>query len=155
MSIMVVLAAAALASLPAPAPVRASAQATATIRVIRGVELRFGRDNPGAPPARDHVLSGQTVNVTAQNVQFDTSSINVNAGGQVRIHFTNNDNGTPHNFAVYKSSTDTTPVADGSVGVIFPGPNVDDVVFTTPAAGSYYFRCDVHPTIMFGTFTVK
>ena len=56
MSIMVVLAAAALASLPAQAPVRASAQATATIRVIRGVELKLGRDNPGAPPARDHVL---------------------------------------------------------------------------------------------------
>ena len=110
---------------------------------------------PSGTPATVENFTGQTVNVTAQNVQFDTSSINVNAGGQVRIHFTNNDNGTPHNFAVYKSSTDTTPVADGSVGVIFPGPNVDDVVFTTPAAGSYYFRCDVHPTIMFGTFTVK
>jgi hypothetical protein len=36
--------------------VKVAAQATATIRVIRGVELRFGRDNPDAPPARECVL---------------------------------------------------------------------------------------------------
>jgi hypothetical protein len=32
---------------------------------------------------------------------------------------------------------------------------VDDTVFTTPAAGNYFFRCDVHPTSMTGTFTVN
>lgn len=56
MPVMVILAAAALASLPPSQPVRAAVQATATIRVIRGVQLKFGRDNPGAPPARDCVL---------------------------------------------------------------------------------------------------
>ena len=56
MPVMVILAAAALASLPPSQPVRAAVQATATIRVIRGVQLKFGRDNPDAPPARDCVL---------------------------------------------------------------------------------------------------
>jgi type II secretory pathway pseudopilin PulG len=56
MSVMVILAAAALASLPPSSPVNVAAQATATIRVIRGVELKFGRDNPDAPPARECVL---------------------------------------------------------------------------------------------------
>ncbi len=110
---------------------------------------------PSGTPATVENFTGQTVDVTAQNIQFSTNNITVNSGGQVRIHFTNSDAGTPHNFAVYKSETDSTPVSDGSVGVIFPGPNVDDVVFAAPAAGTYFFRCDVHPTIMFGTFTVK
>ena len=56
MPVMVILAAAALASLPPSQPVRAAVQATATIRVIRGVQLKFGRDNLDAPPARDCVL---------------------------------------------------------------------------------------------------
>ena len=56
MPVMVILAAAALASLPPSQLVRAAVQATATIRVIRGVQLKFGRDNPGAPPARECVL---------------------------------------------------------------------------------------------------
>ena len=56
MPVMVIFAAAALASLPPSQPVRAAVQATATIRVIRGVQLKFGRDNPDAPPARDCVL---------------------------------------------------------------------------------------------------
>ena len=56
MPVMVILAAAALASLPPSQPVRAAVQATATIRVIRGVQLKFGRDNPDAPPARECVL---------------------------------------------------------------------------------------------------
>jgi plastocyanin len=60
-----------------------------------------------------------------------------------------------HNVAVYKSSTDLTPVSSGSVGLIFEGAATDDTVFDIPAAGSYFFRCDVHPTIMTGTFVVQ
>ena len=56
---MIILAAAALVSLaPQPAPLRASVQATATIRVIRGVQIKFGEANPEAPPARACVLKG-------------------------------------------------------------------------------------------------
>ena len=49
----------------------------------------------------------------------------------------------------------TVPLADGSIGTVFAGPGVDDTVFTIPAAGSYFFRCDIHPTTMTGTFTVR
>jgi plastocyanin/uncharacterized Zn finger protein len=110
---------------------------------------------PSGTPGLIEPFTGQTVEVTAQNIAFNTSKITVNAGGQIRIRLTNNDAGTPHNFAVYKSATDTTPVSDGSVGIEFPGPDTDDTVFAAPAKGTYYFRCDVHPTIMFGTFVVQ
>ena len=39
--------------------------------------------------------------------------------------------------------------------MIFEGPEMDDTVFDIPAAGEYFFRCDVHPTLMTGTFTVQ
>jgi hypothetical protein len=54
---MVIFAAAALASLsPSVRPPLLTAQATATIRVIRGVQLKFGAANSDAPPARDSVV---------------------------------------------------------------------------------------------------
>jgi len=40
-------------------------------------------------------------------------------------------------------------------GALVTGPKT--VTYQVPAlsAGTYYFRCDVHPTQMFGTFVVK
>jgi plastocyanin/mono/diheme cytochrome c family protein len=110
---------------------------------------------PQGTPGLIEPFSGQTVEIAAQNVSYDKKELTVNSGGQVRIRFTNNDEGVPHNIAVYKSATDPTPVSDGSVGVEFPGVNTDDTVFTAPPAGKYFFRCDVHPTLMTGTFTVN
>jgi plastocyanin len=100
-------------------------------------------------------FTGQTVQVIAKNIAFDLKEIRVNAGGQVRVRFDNQDAGVKHNVAFYKSATDITPVSSGSVGLIFDGPGIDDTVFDVPAAGSYFFRCDVHPTIMTGTFAVQ
>jgi hypothetical protein len=58
MSMLFLAAAAALATAPQPySPAAATAQATATIRVVTAVRLKLdGRDNPGAPPARDSML---------------------------------------------------------------------------------------------------
>jgi plastocyanin len=110
---------------------------------------------PAGTPELIEPFDGQTVEVTAANISFDTNDITVNAGGQVRVRLDNQDEATKHNIAFYNSSSDLTPVSDGSVGLIFEGPNQDDTVFDVPEPGTYYFRCDVHPTIMFGTFTVK
>ena len=111
---------------------------------------------PAAPPGEKACADPcQTVNLVAVGIAFDKKEINVKAGGNVRIHFTNNDAATQHNVAVYQSATTPTAVASGSIGTIFEGPNVvDDVVFAIPAPGTYFFRCDVHPTIMTGNFVV-
>jgi plastocyanin len=101
-------------------------------------------------------FTGDTINVVASGIAFDQKTITAKAGAQLRVRLDNKDAATEHNIAFYKSSTDITPVATGSVGLKFPGPGVDDTVFTAPAAGTYFFRCDVHPAIpaMTGTFTV-
>jgi plastocyanin len=109
---------------------------------------------PSGPPGLIEPFTGQTVEISAQNVQFNTRELRVNTGGQVRVRF-NNMEAVDHNIAFYQTSTGTTPVSPGSVGVTFQGPNIDDTVFDVPAAGSYFFRCDVHPTLMTGNFIVQ
>jgi plastocyanin len=110
---------------------------------------------PAGDPATIEPFDGQTVEVAAFNVAFDTNTITVQSGGEVRIRFDNQDDGVEHNIAFYMSATDTTPVSDGSVGLVFKGPNVDDTVFEIPAPGEYFFHCDIHPQQMTGTFIVQ
>ncbi len=66
--------------------------------------------------------------------------------------FVNNDVNIPHNFALYTDSKATTPIF---VGNLVSGPVTVTYTFTAPATpGHYFFRCDVHPETMTGTFIV-
>lgn len=92
-----------------------------------------------------------TINLTAQNMAFDKSTITVPAGASVTINFTNKDS-IPHNFALYTDSSARTSIF---VGQIVSATTVT-YKFTAPTApGNYFFRCDVHPTTMTGTFVVQ
>jgi plastocyanin len=98
---------------------------------------------------------GGVVQIAASGTAFNCSEIRAQAGSQVRIALRNNDS-APHNVAVYQSQDNLTPVAPGSVGPIFAGPNqTQELTFAAPAAGTNFFRCDVHPQQMTGTFTVQ
>ena len=92
-----------------------------------------------------------TINLTVQNMAFDKASISVPSGAKVTMIFNNQDS-VPHNFALYTDSS--------AANVIFKGDVVTSKTityqFTAPSsAGNYFFRCDVHPTAMTGTFTVQ
>jgi len=94
-----------------------------------------------------------SVNLTVQNIAFDKSTITVPAGASVTINFNNKDSGVQHNFAVYTDSSATTVIFRGN---IVTGPATATYTFTAPLApGNYFFRCDVHPTLMTGTFVVN
>jgi plastocyanin len=108
-----------------------------------------------SPPPSTTTTSGNavTIDLVAKNIAFDLSTITVPAGAQVTVNFDNQDSGIPHNFAVYTDSSASTPIF---VGQIITGPKTATYTFTAPATpGSYFFRCDVHPTIMTGTFIVQ
>jgi len=93
-----------------------------------------------------------TVSLTAQNIKFDKGSISVPAGATVTVNFNNMDSGVPHNFAVYTDSSASTNIFRGQ---IVTGPTTTTYTFTAPSTpGTYYFRCDVHPTQMTGQFIV-
>lgn len=94
-----------------------------------------------------------TINLIAQGMAFDKNTITVPAGASVIINFNNKDN-IPHNFAIYTNSSARPPAI--YQGQIITGPATITYTFTAPSApGTYFFRCDVHPTLMTGTFIVQ
>ncbi len=94
-----------------------------------------------------------TVNISAQNLQFDTHSITVSAGQPVTVNFDNKDAGVTHNFAVYTNKSASSKIFDGGLD---QGPKTLTYNFTAPSTpGTYYFRCDVHPDTMNGEFIVQ
>jgi len=107
---------------------------------------------PTATPSTGPTQPSVTINLMAMNISFDLSIIMVPAGASVTINFNNMDN-IPHNFAVYTDSSAQTPIFRGQ---IVTGPAKVTYNFTAPAKpGTYFFRCDVHPTIMTGKFVVQ
>lgn len=93
------------------------------------------------------------VDLVAQNISFDKNTITVPAGAAVMINFDNKDISVAHNFAVYTDSTATKVIYQGQ---IVTGPATTTYIFTAPSTpGSYFFRCDVHPTMMTGTLVVQ
>jgi len=93
---------------------------------------------------------GERIRIKAKNFAFDVSRITVPASSQVIIEFENEDS-AQHNVAFYTTPSLTTTIYKGG---IITGPGEITYTFTAPAVpGTYYFRCDVHPS-MNGQFIV-
>ncbi len=90
------------------------------------------------------------LHVTAQGIKFLESTLTAPAGQPLTIVFENKDP-VPHNIAIFDSGQMTRSFFHGTV---VTGPQT--VTYTVPALhpGTYYFHCDVHPT-MNGTLVVK
>jgi nitrite reductase (NO-forming) len=105
-----------------------------------------------APPSADCSPKGTHLALVAKNSAFDASCLAAPAGKAFTIAFDNQDPGVPHNIAIYTDASAATALFTGD---LVTGPK--KVTYDVPAldAGTYYFRCDVHPTTMNGTFVVK
>ncbi len=98
--------------------------------------------NPGtASPAASNPATGDAVTVTAKDLKFGQSEITVPADEAFDLVFDNQE-GAPHNVAIYTDSSASTKI---SVGEIFSGPAQKTQTVPALAAGTYFFRCDVHP----------
>jgi plastocyanin len=93
-----------------------------------------------------------TINLAAQNMAFDQATLTVPAGAKVTIIFQNKDS-MPHNFALYNNSSASQTIFKGDT---ISGPNKTvEYSFNAPDnPGEYFFRCDVHPSVMTGKFIV-
>lgn len=96
---------------------------------------------------------GPGATVVAQGTAFQTPDVAVQGGGQVTIRFDNRDAGIPHNMAVFQGADASAPVLFR--GDLVTGPAAKDYAFSAPPPGTYFFQCDVHPTQMTGTLTVR
>ncbi len=88
--------------------------------------------------------------IVADQLKFTTAEVTVPAGKPFQLTFDNRE-GPPHNVAIYTDASAGQVVYQGK---IFGGPAVK--VYDLPAldAGTYFFRCDVHPD-MTGTLVAK
>ena len=84
---------------------------------------------------------------------FNTNCLAVVPGAAFKVAFTNSDT-TAHNFAIYTDSSATDLLGGATpTELTVPGAtSTYDVNALKP--GTYFFRCDVHPSTMTGTFVV-
>ena len=106
-----------------------------------------------SPTATATGTAGDAIEIEAEDLSFDTDTVTVSAGSTVMIDFKSRDE-VPHNFAVYEDESATTEIFSGE---LLTGPDAETVYeFTAPSeAGTYFFRCDVHPEEMTGDFIVQ
>jgi cytochrome c oxidase subunit 2 len=106
--------------------------------------------NQRTPPP---VPSGATtLSLTAKDIQYDKTSLEVAANQPFVIDFTNSDPaGVSHDVDIRKTDNTTVVVdqqtTDGGTQVQYRYPGLPP--------GTYTFICSIHPSIMHGTLTVK
>jgi plastocyanin len=95
--------------------------------------------------------NGTALKIEAQNLHFNTDCLAAPAGTPFTIALDNQENGIPHNVAIYESPSRSK--------VLFQGRTIAGVATVTYSVGAlppgtYFFQCDVHPQ-MNGAFVVK
>jgi plastocyanin len=129
--------------------IRASSLA-AMAGVIAGIAMLAGGialiavSPPAAEGGGPHGPSGPVVTISAQGLQFSTSTIEMTSDTATTIAFDNKDAGTQHNIAIFQDDTLQKVLFRGD---LVTGPNTTDYKVPPLPAGTYYFHCDVHPTM--------
>jgi plastocyanin len=95
--------------------------------------------------------NGTSLQIAAKDVAFDRACLAAPAQEAFTIEFANQDS-VPHNVSIYTDSSATTALFTGALQSS-PGT----ITYQVPplSAGSYFFRCDVHPSQMTGRFVVR
>ncbi len=88
-------------------------------------------------------------------IRFDAGELRVRQG-EVTVRTDNGDDSLSHNWALYHSRQEAEGGAKPIAATKICGaPCTDDVAFSTPPPGEYYFRCQIHPQQMLGKFIVE
>ncbi len=121
---------------PSPTPVpSADASVEPTSEPSAGASAAPSEGTGGA--------GGVVLDISAQNIAFDTDTLEAPADTPFQIRFTNNDAGVPHNVEIRDAMSMSL-----WMGEIFNG--VETRVYDVPAlpAGTYVFICTVHPNMV-------
>jgi plastocyanin len=112
---------------------------------------------PGGAPAAECQPEGTELSLVAPSgaagTGFDTDCLAVNAGEAYTVTLDNQDS-TPHNLSVYTDDSAAEALLDGSANIVDPGGSFDYPGDPIDDPASYFFRCDLHPSTMTGTFVV-
>lgn len=93
-----------------------------------------------AGPGQPSGVTDADVTITSRDLTFDVATLTVPADSPFSLQLTNLE-AAPHNVAIYRDSSASDDVFVGDV------ISSSSIVYQVPAleAGSYFFRCDVHP----------
>jgi hypothetical protein len=95
------------------------------------------------------VQPGDALEIEAEDVSFDTDCASAPSGVAFQIEFKTRDEGLSHNFAIYTDETGSEALFQGEI----VSGRADTIYDVDPLpSGTFFFRCDVHPTQMFGIF---
>jgi plastocyanin len=104
-------------------------------------------------PAAQCTPKGTKLHLTAHLIKFNTDCLAAPADTAFTVIFDNQDGGVPHNIHILSADPSTDPNAQSFFdGDLVLGPSTATLHVSAIPAGTYFFRCDVHPTAMFGTF---
>lgn len=104
--------------------------------------------------------SGTTLQISApvgaSASGFDTNCLAAPAEEAFTIEFNNQDTAVSHNVSVFTDSSAATRVGGAADAAdIIIGPATVTYSVDPLDAGTYFFRCDVHPTTMTGALVIK
>ena len=104
----------------------------------------------GATPSPEATAEPNSPTIASKDIKFDLTELDVPAGRPFTLVYVNQES-TGHNVAIYTDASAGTVLFRGD---IHEGPATH--VYSVPAiaVGTYYFRCDVHPS-MNGTLVAK
>jgi len=94
------------------------------------------------------------VTIVAKTIQWDLKQLLFKANATVTVTVDNQDAGIPHDFGVYSNAARTPDKEIDKPATDVTGPAKKDYTIKPLKAGTYYFQCDIHPS-MNGTITVK
>jgi len=146
------------ASLPAASIPAASITPASMAPASAAPAASDGAVASGAPSSADPcagaaalVLLNETT--ADEPIAFTENTMEAPAATLVRAEYLN-DSPVPHNIVFFEGSDATAPVL-GRTEVETGPDNLQVTEFTTPTEpGSYFFFCEVHPTLMTGTLEV-
>ena len=102
-----------------------------------------GPGGPGGPGGTGPGGAGGGVTVVAQNIAFDTSTIQLEPV-PTTITFENRDAGVQHDIAIYSDSSLADELFGGE---LVTGPATVDYAVPALPPGEHYFQCNVHPNM--------
>ena len=123
--------------------------ALATVALAAAACSSTNAGEPGTPGPSAGPADPDAVVVVAKDLRFTTPEVTAPAGRPFQITFENQES-APHNVAIYADASAAQNLYRGEI--FSTGTRVYDV--PALAAGSYFFRCDVHPDMQ-GTIVAK
>lgn len=105
--------------------------------------------SPASPPTE--VGDAVVIRIVAKDIAFDLAEFGAPAGVPLRVELDNQDDGIPHNVALYGDAQFSTELGKSE---IVNGPASTSMTVPGLVPGVYQFRCEVHPN-MTATLTVE